>query len=298
MIDVSPPPRWLPPALVRLTLRAVLATAVSVAGLPIFLANGAPASAASGVSPARAVAGRTAPVDVPAQLNIFSSSLLRYQDPNYSACTAAAAQTMLNFVSHAGSGGADFRWTRSVSGTLRDSILAWERSHDTMSGGRGSDPHGWRNALNYYGWGPGSLVAGQRVYDDFSFNTYELAVKAAVRAMIMTRKPVGLLAWAGRHAQFVHGYYGLSGDPFEKDSAGRYTNRFTFSGFYLTDPLRSSKAANLRISYTNLRDTSTTRFRLRRYYETDSLLDDPYTPGTKRSVDEWYGLFVLILPVR
>ncbi len=32
------------------------------------------------------------------------------------------------------------------------SILAFERSHDTLrSTSAGSDAHGWRNALNYYG---------------------------------------------------------------------------------------------------------------------------------------------------
>jgi len=279
-------------------LRAVLACAVTIAGLPVFLASGSSASAASGVPPARTTDTRAPTAAFPATLNIFSSSLVRYQDPNYSACTAASVQTMLNFISYTRSGGSGFRWSRTVSGTTRDAILSWERSHDTMSGGRGSDPHGWRNALNYYGWGSATLGQGSRVYDDFSYSSYDAATKAAVRALILTRKPVGVLAWAGAHAQFLHGYYGLSGDPFAKDSAGNYTNKFTFSGFYLTDPLRSSSAVNMRIGYATLRDTSNMRFRLRRYVENDSLLDDPYTPGTRRSVDEWYGYFVLIVPVR
>ena len=52
-----------------------------------------------------------------------------------------------------------------------DSILAWERSHDTLAGGSGSDPHGWRNALNYYGWGSGALASDTRIYDDFSYRS-------------------------------------------------------------------------------------------------------------------------------
>ena len=45
-------------------------------------------------------------------------------------------------------------WQPTRSGSVRDRILAWERSHDTMTVGSGTDPHGWRNALNYFGWGP------------------------------------------------------------------------------------------------------------------------------------------------
>ena len=297
MTDARTPRRRLPPQLLRLILRVGLASAVSLAATPALLATADPAHA-SDAPPARSGAVRSAPLSIPTNLNLYASGHVRYQDPNYSACTAAGAMTMLNFIAVAGSGGVGFRWKPSLSGTLRDAILNWERSHDTMSGGRGSDPHGWRNALNYYGWSSSTLLQGQRVYEDVAYGGYDSAVKAAVRAMILTRKPVGVLAWAGRHAQFVHGYYGLKGDPFEKDAAGSYTNDFSFSGFYLTDPLRSSNATNMRIGYTTLRDTSNYRFKLRRYYETDSLLDDPYTSGTKRSVDEWYDRFVLILPLR
>ena len=60
---------------------------------------------------------------------------------------------MLNLVAMRSVGGVGFRWTPTNSGAVRDSILAWERKHDTLPGGYGSDPHGWRNALNFYGWG-------------------------------------------------------------------------------------------------------------------------------------------------
>ena len=69
---------------------------------------------------------------------------------------------MLNFIALRGSGGEGFGWLPTLSATVRDQILAWERSHDTLAGGRGSDPHGWRNALNYYGWGEAALWAGAR----------------------------------------------------------------------------------------------------------------------------------------
>ncbi len=102
----------------------------------------------------------------------------------------------------------------------RRPILAWERSHDTLQGGNGSDVHGWRNALNYYGWGSSALWADQRVYDDVSFSSCDYAVKAAVRSMIRYRKPVAILAWAGQHAQMLTGYYGLVGDPLRAARTG------------------------------------------------------------------------------
>jgi hypothetical protein len=231
-------------------------------------------------------------------MNLFVASVFRYQDPNWAACTATSARSMLNFIKAAGSGGQGFIWRTSISAVMRDTILAWERSHDTMTGGYGSDPHGWRNALNYYGWGPAALSGGAKIYDDRSYASYDYAMKAAVRALAATRKPVGLLGWRGAHAQMITGYYGLVGDPFAKDALGKYTNKFTVGGFYMTDPLARSKAVNLRLSWLQLKTTTVYRWRFQRYYETDSLLDDPYTAGVRQAKGEWYGKFVIIQPLR
>jgi hypothetical protein len=231
-------------------------------------------------------------------MNTFMAAGFRFQDPNLSACTAASTRSMLNFVAMRSVGGDGFAWIPTNSGAVRDRILAWERRNDTMAGGTGSDPHGWRNALNYYGWGAGALIAGARVYDDFSYSSYSSAMKAAVRALVATGKPVGLLGWRGAHAQMITGYYGLVGNPFAQDATGRYTNTFTVGGFYLSDPLRRSNAVNLTISYTSLARTLAYKWRFQRYYETDSKYDDPYTPGYRVSTTEWYSRFVLILPVR
>jgi hypothetical protein len=234
----------------------------------------------------------------PRSMNTFVATGFRYQDPNWAACTATSVRSMLNFIAARSVGGVGFRWTPTNSGAVRDAILAWERKHDTMAGGYGSDPHGWRNALNYYGWGAGALLAGARVYDDFAYSSYAGAMKAAVRALVSTGKPVGILGWRGEHAQMLTGYYGLVGNPFAKDATGRYSNTFTVGGFYLSDPLRASKAVNRGISYTSLARTLTYRLRFQRYYETDSKYDDKYTPGYRVSKTEWYSRFVLILPVR
>jgi len=233
----------------------------------------------------------------PSRLNLYRSAGFRYQNPNYSACTATAVMNTLNFISIAGRGGPGFRWNRSLSSRKRDAILRWSRAHHTMRGGRGTDMHGWRNALNYYGWGSGALRSGSRVYEDYSFTSYSSAMKAAVRAMISTRKPVAMAAWAGRHAVLVTGYYGLSGDPFARNSAGKYANTFTVGGFYLSDPLAQAGRRNAKVSYARLRGSGNLNIRFRTYRETDSPYDDRYTPGFRVSRSEWYGKWVLILPL-
>jgi len=229
-------------------------------------------------------------------LNLYWGDGFRFQDPYYSACTATSAMDTLNFISYRKTGGTGFVWRASRSGTKLQSMLSWARAHDTLEGGSGSDPHGWRNTLNYYGWGSGALLEGKRVYEDASYKTYAGAVKAAVRAMIKTRKPVGVLAWAGRHAQMITGYYGLVGDPFAKNLDGTYKNTFTIEGVYLSDPLQSDGFVNAKISYYRFQYTTNYRLRFRPYTQTDSLLDDPYTSGTIRSKYEWYGKYVLIIP--
>ena len=235
---------------------------------------------------------------VPSSLNLFVTSGFRFQDPNPYACTSTSAMDVLNFIALRGLGGSGFRWWVTLSGGTRDGILAWERTHDTLAGGNGSDPHGVRNALNRYGWGSQALYAGYRTYDDYAFGSYDGAVKSVVRALIQTRKPAVILAWAGRHVQMITGYYGLSGDPFAKDSLGRYTNAFTVGGFYLSDPLRSQGWVNRPIAYSTLKSTTNLKMRFRPYMETDSPYDDPYTAGTRPARDEWYGRWVAVLPIR
>ena len=231
-------------------------------------------------------------------MNLFVGGQFRFQDPNWAACTATSARTMLNLIAVRSTGGQGFLWRPTTWNSVRDAILRWERSHDTLVGGYGSDPHGWRNALNYYGWGAGAMLAGSRVYDDISFGTFDNAIKSAVRALAATGKPVGVLGWRGAHAQMITGYYGLVGDPFAKDAAGKYRNAFSVRGFYLTDPLRKSNAVNRPIATYWLRYTANYRLRFQRYYETDSRLDDPYTPGYRQARDEWYRRYVLVLPIR
>ena len=211
-----------------------------------------PEPVSGGVTPIRVdiePGGPTPKTPPPSTLDLFRAEGFRYQDPNYSACTAASALVMLNTIALNGNGGAGFRWAVRLGIDPVNSILSWERTHDTLAGGSGSDPHGWRNALNYYGWGSGALASDTRIYDDFAYTSYAKAVKNAIRQLIRTRKPVGILAWGGRHAQFITGYDGLSGNPFAKDGNGRYTNAFTINAVYLTDPLKADGFVDTRVSY-------------------------------------------------
>ena len=111
------------------------------------------------------------------------------------------------------------------------SILSFARSHDTLAVGRpGSDPHGWRNALNYYGWGAAALTdASKRVYDDHAYTSFDAALKEAVTSIARFRMPVGVLARAGGHAQVATGYVVTGEDPATSDD-------FVVNGLYIVRP--------------------------------------------------------------
>ena len=309
------------------TSRRASRVALIVLTAGVFLAMAAPAAAADPISslvrPTATSGGSTPPtldvrpepttggtrVDIepggpppasapPAAFNLFRAEAFRYQDPNYYACTATSALVILNTIALNGNGGSGFRWVPRYSIAAVDSILAWERTHDTLEGGNGSDPHGWRNALNYYGWGTATLSSGSRVYDDFAYTSYDRAMKTAIRQLIRTHKPVGIVAWKGRHVQFITGYDGLKGNPFARDGAGRYTNDFTIDAVRLTDPLASDGWVNARIGYSTLGSTTNARLRFAPYAETDSPYDDPYTSGWIRARDEWHGRWIIVAPLR
>jgi hypothetical protein len=239
--------------------------------------------------------------------NLYNYHGVVFQDPYPTACTAAAAMTMLNLMSLGRTGGDGFVWRTSRIQKSSDptnyrdmtSILYFERGHDTLrSSSSGSDPHGWRNALNYYGWGKQAMVdPAKRIYDDLQFTTFSAAVRAAVRAIARHDKPVGMLGWAGRHAQVITGYVVTGANP-------AVSNDFTVRYIYLTDPLRSDGFVNTKISMSALQGGNI-HYRFRAYREADSPYDDGYSSGWRRSsvmpsvgTSEWYGRWVIIAPVR
>ena len=254
-----------------------------------------------------------APIPAPAQAsatwsrNLHVPSAMVYQDPYFTACTAASVMTMLNTIAGRGTGGEGFGWVpfrvknSAIQAETRDmtSILAFERSRDTLrSTSAGSDAHGWRNALNYYGWGLEAMTDPARmVYQDRAYRSFTGAIKAAVKAIARFGMPVGVLGWAGGHAQILTGYVVVGEDPAVSDA-------FVVQSVYLSDPLRRNRILNLRVNVTSLRSGSL-RYRFQAYRETDSPYRDPFggglLPGSvaaSRGPSEWYRRWVLVVPVR
>ena len=105
-------------------------------------------------------------------------------------CVPAAIQTMANL---------------SVDGTVRRGSVPSQGRLDRLARslssnrlvGPGSEPEGWAGALNKLGFGRYVVV---------SVRTRDGAIKAAARAMALTRRPVGLLMWRGAHAWVMSGF--------------------------------------------------------------------------------------------
>ena len=247
--------------------------------------------------------GHAAAAETTWRYNTYRSGGYLTQDPYSTACVAASAMMMLNFIALAGTGGPGFNWrTSRVKNSPTDyadmmSILWFARAHDTLaSSSPGTDAHGWRNALNAYGWGqPAMLDPGLRIYEDLTFIGFDSAVRAAVAAIARFHKPVGMLGWAGGHAQVITGYEATGEDP-------SVSLNFTVTAVYLSDPLYKDGIVNRIIGVSQLKSGSLV-YRLRPYQEVDSPSDDGYTRGWKRSsvaslTSEWYRRYVLIIPIR
>ena len=233
-------------------------------------------------------------IEAPAPARLYSrnlySSLVRYQNPDLTACVSTATMIMLNQVADQGRKGEDFQWTTSISVTRQRNVLRWARAHDTLEPGPGgTDPNGWRNALNQYGWGD-YQDADTMTYKVFTFTSYAAAVKSAVSAVARYHRPVGILAWAGGHAEVLHGYQVYGQDP-------ATSSNFTVRYVYLTDPLKRDALRNARISYTSF-FSGALKYRLRKYRQTDSPRDDPYVAGLVAADKAWYGRYVIVAPVR
>jgi hypothetical protein len=230
------------------------------------------------------------------ELDLYDSRGVRYQNPDMTACTAASAQMMLNMAVY----WQDFiplaegqplpvkptSWKPSITYRRQELVLAYERSHMTMRYSLdGADPHGWRNALNYFGWG--NIRAG--VYRDIPLRSLDAAAHATVSAIALYRKPVGILAWQGRHAQLVTGYRVEGEDP----RTG--STNFKVIGVYVTDPLAKYGYRDLFVSYAGWKSG---RYSLRfmPFVVTHSTRVDPI--DGVRGEDEWDDRWVIIAPVK
>jgi hypothetical protein len=255
----------------------------------------------AGVGPARAVSPviEAAAAAFPGQaqvwtMNMYRNGAVRWQNPDWRACTAAATMSMLNLIAYRSTEvlpvreGAPIRtdvvWQVDTSYGMQEDILKFERDH--MTTGRwidGTDPHGWRNALNWYGWG--SLTAG--VYVDASYSNFENAAHATVASLARTGKPVGILGWSGSHAQYVTGYEVTGGDP-------RVSDNFTIDGVYLTDPWRPDAVRNKLVTFEEWK-RGPDYIRFGPYWQTDYTTRDPIDGQVGHK--EWRGKFVIEQPV-
>jgi hypothetical protein len=225
-------------------------------------------------------------------INYYNPSVVRDQDPDYSACTAAATMSMLNLVAMAPdddmplSRGSSLPqlslvWQVDTSYDTQERILEYERENMTMIlSARGTDPHGWRNALNYFGWG--SMRAG--VYVDGAYASFDGAAWAAVHSVARTGKPAGILGWFGGHAQYVTGYRVQGEDP-------RVSDNYTILGVYLTDPLEGDYMANTFVTYQDWKD-GPLYLRFSPYYQNESPYRDPI--DNHIGYTEWWGNWVII----
>jgi uncharacterized membrane protein (DUF485 family) len=235
--------------------------------------------------------------------DMYAAGGVRYQDPDYSACAATSTQMMLNMIygkiekefslrefslgnKFIPPAGPAFSWISSTSYQTQETVLAYERANMTMPvASRGTDAHGWRNGLNYFGWG--SIESG--FYADRAYTSFDAAARAVVHSIGVYGKPAGILAWSGGHAQFVTGYTVTGADPRTGSMA------FTLTGVYLTDPLRSDAMRDKWLPYSTWHSgVATVAFK--QYWQKDSTLVDPIDGKSGKA--EWYGRWVVVLPIR
>ena len=194
-------------------------------------------------------------------VNLYRSGVFSTQRRS-SWCVAAAIQMMRNVV-------------RGESDRSYASQLTYIRSARSLDmytagdGAKGTDPEGWAAALRVHGAG-----TGYHVVETARFNG---AVRAAVRALRKTGKPVGLLVGHGSHAWVMTGF-SATADP-------AVTSSFTVTAVYIMGPLYPrpkhygfDPAPNKRVTIDRLRSFFLTRYR-------DRLGPSP-----------WNGSYVVILP--
>jgi hypothetical protein len=229
-------------------------------------------------------------------LDLFDSSGVRHQNPDGTACTAAAVQTALNMIAL---GGGVTLWQPTTSYQTQEDILHFERANMTLPTGiAGSDPHGTRNALNYYGWG--SLEAN--VYTDAAYATFDTAAHMVVTSIARTHKPAVVFTWMGGHAQVVTGYKAHGADPTKSDD-------FTVLGVYVTDPLEGTGTLVYNGATHTVEPTKDDTWvsladwkygpdpiQYSRYWQSDSTLRDPIDGRVGRA--EWYNRWVVVLATR
>lgn len=244
---------------------------------------------------ATAAASSSGPPQTEWTLNLYRKAGMRFQYPDYYACTATSVQIALNFI--AMDGGLT-NWTVSTSYATQEAIFKFERANMTMAtSSEGSDPHGTRNAINFYGWG--AMTAG--VYDDVEFSSFSAAAKGVVSSVARTRRPAIIFPWLGGHSQVVTGFKVHGENP-------ATSNNFTVLGVFLTDPLLgysyiNAGGANTKVTainpdtYVTLANWKSGRDAIKYtdFEQLDSRQRDPIDGKIGRN--EWYRKWVAVLAV-
>jgi len=104
-------------------------------------------------------------------------------------CVPAAMQTMMNTMD----GG---RPDRSYATQKLLYGLARRLSTDKLDG-KGAEPIGWARGLTSLGYGKYVVTAYRTRWD---------AIRAAAKALRMTGRPVGIIAWRGAHSWVMSGF--------------------------------------------------------------------------------------------
>ena len=125
-------------------------------------------------------------------------------------CVPAAMLTMINIVKKR-------RPIDSVPEQQRLYNLARRHSTDKLTGA-GAEPEGWAEGLNREGIGP---------YIVHVSISRRFALREAARAIRLTGRPVGILAWRGAHSMVITGFR-ATGDP-------AYTDDFEVTHVVMTD---------------------------------------------------------------
>lgn len=150
----------------------------------------------------------------PYRLNLFRNGDFVAQK-NLVQCVGASMQMMINMMA----AGND----RTAATQLALQNMAREYSNrlgPVRLDRRGASVRGWAAGLNHLGYGP-YVVSGFETIDD--------SMRAAARAIRLTKRPVGLLVWRGRHA-WVMSSFEATADPLA-------THSFRVTHAFVLDPL-------------------------------------------------------------
>lgn len=150
----------------------------------------------------------------PFTINLYRKGVFVHQaDKDW--CVAAAAQGMLNVIRlhEDGTPPDTSATTQRILYRRIEQLTTWEDSHN---GGTG--PGGWAALLTEMGY----------PYEVRVYASRSAALRAAATALRETRRPVGILAWAGVHSWVLTGYTATA-DP-------ATTKRFTVTTARVLDP--------------------------------------------------------------